>query len=117
MTAIIALQEKTKFCTDWRNRRLAHFDYLVAINKSTKELELASREKAKTALTSIAKVLNTVSKKYLGSTTAFDFTGGSIGGAGFLLYYLHYGIKNINEREERILNHKSTDCDFEEPDI
>ncbi len=115
--AIDDAKTSTSFCRDWRNRRYAHLDFLLSTNKKTKQLELATVEKTKKALSSIAKVLNLISCRYNNSTTAFDFTVGTPGDANSLLYYLHFGLKAENEKRERIINVKELPNDFEHPDI
>lgn len=115
--AINNAKTATSFCRDWRNRRFAHLDYLLSTNKETKQLELATREKTKNALSSIANVLNLLSYKYSNSTTAYDFAGGTPGNVNSLLYYLHYGLKSEKEKTERMSNCKELPDDFDHPDI
>jgi len=107
----------SNFCRDWRNRRLAHLDYLLSTNKETKQLEVANKQKVENALSSIAEVLNIISYKYKKSTTAFNFSGGTPGNADSLLYYLYYGLKAERDKRERILKCKELPNDFDHLDI
>jgi AbiU2 len=118
---IVSLIDKSKdatsFCRDWRNRRLAHLDLLLRTERGTKELEIASRVKTKTALDSIAEVINAVSSKYNDSTTAFEYSGNGPGNALSLLYVLYDGLKADKEREKRIEEGNELEADFNHPDI
>lgn len=93
--------EKSSFCRDWRNRRIAHKDLRLVVDSQARPLKPASRAKVKDAIKSIATVLNTISEYYMDSTIAFDLTKGSHG-AVTLLYVLDDGLKASKEREERI---------------
>lgn len=77
--------DSSKFCRDWRNRWIAHYDLELAVDESAKPLAPASRTQVIAALSSIADVLNTVERHYSSSTTMFDFGGPSPGGARSLL--------------------------------
>ena len=57
--------EAIQFCTDWRNRRIAHRDLAVVLGESSKPLEQTSRAKVSDALASVAAVLNAVEEHYL----------------------------------------------------
>ena len=54
--------EKANFSRDWRNRRIAHNDLDLAMNRQVEPLAPASREKVKEAMVSITKVLNVISQ-------------------------------------------------------
>ena len=112
------VKQETSFCRDWRNRRLAHLDLLLTINREIKELEFASSEKIKKALSSISIVLNEISYKYFKSTTAFEFNVSSIGGNALsLLYVIYEGLKANRERENRINKGEEREDDFNHPDL
>ena len=111
------VRQETSFCRDWRNRRLAHNDFLLTTNRETKELEFASHEKIKKALLSISKVLNEISLKYFRSTTAFEFNGGTLGNAVSLLYVIYDGLKANKERKNRMDKGEEREDDFNYPDL
>ena len=93
--------EKSSFCRDWRNRRIAHTDLGLVVDSKAKPLEPANRAKVKDILRSIAIVLNVISSHYMKSTVIFD-VGKSSGGARSLLYVLDDGLRSHKERKERI---------------
>lgn len=93
--------EKTRFCRDWRNRRIAHNDLSLALDSGALPLEPASRANIKDALKSIASVLNTLEEHYMNSTTEFKVIKGPYG-AEALLYVLDDGLRASKERRKRI---------------
>lgn len=103
--------EKSKFCRDWRNRRIAHNDYELALYNTAKPLEMASRKLVNEAIKAIDDVMDCISMYYEKSTTAFDLIG-DINGAHSLLYYLNSGLKFEKKRKESLLNGK-----FDEEDL
>jgi hypothetical protein len=102
---------ETAFCRDWRNRRIAHSDLLLALEQPTTPLADASRLKVKTALLSLTAVLNAVAGHYLDSESRFDL-GGRINGAVSLLYVLNDGVKVAEAREKRLEEGKPTPDDL-----
>jgi hypothetical protein len=109
-------KNKSEFCRDWRNRRIAHLDLQLAIEDGIKPLQPASRKAVKDALSAIVDVLNTVTLHYNDSTTLFDIPNG-YGGGESLLYIIDDGLKMIEEREDRIQSGSYKDSDFEQKDI
>ncbi|MGY4427756.1 hypothetical protein ACVWWO_000233 [Bradyrhizobium sp. F1.13.1] len=51
---------KPEFCRDWRNRRIAHNDLLLALEQPTMPPAHASRLQVKTTLKSLTAILNAV---------------------------------------------------------
>lgn len=93
----------TAFARDWRNRRIAHRDLLLALNQPTEPLAIASRKHVTDALSAIGQVLNFISNTYMESTTMFEFASEQkAGGALTTLYYLHAGLEAEEERRDRI---------------
>ena len=92
---------KTDFCRDWRNRRIAHLDLNLAIDKEVIPLESAIRQKIKDALDSIFEVLNAISRLYSVPTCKFEYSIPSTGNAMSLLYILCYGLEHKKERQAR----------------
>ena len=64
-------RELARFCTDWRNRKLAHKDLDLAIQKAAKPLEAASRAKVQDALGSIADLMNSINLHFCDSEIIF----------------------------------------------
>ena len=93
MTQLVAeAVAETAFCRDWRNRRIAHSDLLLALERPTTPLADASRLKVKTALVSLTAVLNAVAGHYSQIPRAASM-GARINGAVSLLYVLNDGVK------------------------
>jgi len=109
-------KNKSEFCRDWRNRRIAHLDLQLAIEDGINPLLPASREAVKEALGAIVDVLNIVTLHYKDSTTIFDVPNG-YGGGESLLYVIDDGLKMDKEREARIQSGNFKDSDFEPRDI
>lgn len=97
---INAAGDKADFCRDWRNRRIAHKDLTLAMEKGAEPLKPASRAKVKEALSAISAVLNAVSNHYMDATTMFEGAGIS-NGAVSLLYVLHDGLQAEKDRQDQ----------------
>ncbi len=109
--------EASQFCTDRRNRRIAHRDFAVVMRESSKPLEQTSRAKVSEALRSIAAVLNAVEDHYRESQTYFTAMPHPPDGAGQLLCILGDGLKMDQQRRERLRNGEYTPEDFEIRDL
>jgi len=92
-TAIIA----TKFCKDWRNRRLAHLDLDSILGHAATPLRGVTRKEVKNGLAAVAEVLNAIELHYLQSQTTYDFA--ATNGALALLHAIDDGLR---VREEKI---------------
>jgi len=96
------IKQKTEFCRDWRNRRFAHHDLLLATQDSrAKPLELATKEKIVAALKAISDMLNVMERFYHRGSCAFDVIAAH-NGANTLLYLLGFGIMGRDKMVERI---------------
>ena len=95
----------TEFARDWRNRKLAHQDLDLALDRHINSLEPASRTAVAAALASLGELLNAVSRHYLDSTTRFDlgFDGGD---AVSLLHIVRDGLMHDEERNAKIKSGK-----------
>jgi AbiU2 len=102
---------EAEFCRDWRNRRIAHNDLLLALQQPTTPLAHASRLQVKAALKSLTTVLNAIAGHYSDSEISFD-VGGRINGAVSLLYVLNDGVKAGYAREKRLREGRPTEDDF-----
>lgn len=103
--------EKSSFCRDRRNRKLAHKDLSLALKDTAKPLEPASRKNVGDALSSIATVLNTVVNHYMDTTIFFDIPS-SPGGVNSLLYVLDDGLKAEEARRQRLKDGKFREEDY-----
>jgi hypothetical protein len=104
------------FCRDWRNRRIAHRDLDLALEKSVEPLAAASRLVVRAALDRVADVLNAVAQKYLECETHFEESYYP-GGAPSLLHILDDGLKIHTERMERLWRGEYRPEDFERKDL
>lgn len=97
------IDNESKFCRDWRNRKIAHNDFALSLDKpNAKPLEVATRLKLKTTIELMHELYNEVSLKYLGSQSAFEFLA-SQGGAISLLNVIENGLRFNQERLEKKL--------------
>lgn len=110
----ISLQ-KADFCRDWRNRRIAHKDLNLTLNKGVESLKPASRKKVTIALDAIAKVMDAIANHYMDTTITFEGIS-SPNGALSLLYVIDDGLQFDKDRKERLKagqyrpdDHKSRD--------
>ena len=98
------IKDESKFCRDWRNRRIDHNDHALSLDKpNAKPLEIATRLKFITTIDLIHKLYNKVSLKYLGSQSAFEYLT-SEGGAISLLNVIEEGLRFKQEKFEKMLN-------------
>jgi len=66
-----SIDADVEFARDWRNRRIAHADWHLAITGTAKPLEPVTRKQVEAAISAIGELLNFVQEHYVGSTTAF----------------------------------------------
>lgn len=93
--------QKTAFCRDHRNRRLAHNDLNLITSVQAKPLEGVSRLKLKEGMGAIAEVLKAVSGHYFDSDILFEMSRGGKGAVS-MLYILRDGLALAEERRARI---------------
>lgn len=99
---ITKAKDLTEFATDWRNRRLAHLDLDLKLDKKeAKPLAPASRKSVEESLQAIAAVLNCVEDKYCGSQTMYNFALAAPGDALCLLSTLRDGLLEEDSQTRR----------------
>jgi len=103
--------DKSRFARDWRNRRIAHRDFALAMEEDAKPLDHASRAHVKEALRSISDVLNAISGHYKNSEMCFDHPK-KPRGALSLLYVIDDGLRAGQERKDRVLSGRYTPEDY-----
>jgi len=106
----------SKFCRDWRNRRIAHHDLKLAIEDGISPLMPASRKAINDALSSIVDVMNQVSLHYQDSNTIFDVHN-RLGGGESLLYIIDDGLRLGEKRKAKIKNGNFKEDDFRSREI
>ncbi len=94
-------KRKAKFCTDWRNRRLAHRDLDLALNQRAHPLKNASRKKINEALSGIGSVIKAVSQQYMGIADCILKPVGVHFNAETLIGIIEDGIRFRKERQQR----------------
>lgn len=104
-----------EFCRDWRNRRIAHSDLELSIEVGIKPLKTASRDGVNEALRSLTEVLNAVTRHYIQSESFFDVP--SSGDAVNLLYIIHDGLKEQEQRRARWKIGEHLEDDFKARDV
>jgi AbiU2 len=96
------IREKTKFCRDWRNRRFAHHDLLLATRDSrAAPLEPATKDKIVAAMQAISDMLNVMERFYYRGGCAFDVIAAH-NGVNTLLYILGFGVMGRDKMMDRI---------------
>lgn len=93
--------DKTTFCRDWRNRRIAHRDLDLAIGESANPLQTATIEATRDALAAVASVLNRVESHFDVGQTAFNYAE-AMHGAQSLLHVIHDGLTVHKQRLEQL---------------
>ena len=94
---VSALVAKSGSATIWRNRRLAHADLLLALDRPTEPLPVVTRGEIEDCLTGLAGVMNAVELPYTNGTTAYS-SSVSTHGARALLGWLRDGLRREEDR-------------------
>jgi hypothetical protein len=96
------VKQRTAFCRDWRNRRFAHHDLLLATQDArAKPLEDATKEKFADALQALSDLMNAIERFYYRGSCSFRDVAAH-NGACTLLYMLGHGIRGRDEMLEKI---------------
>lgn len=104
--------KRCEFARDWRNRRIAHNDFALALDKlNATPLAAASREGVKFALNAIVNLLNAIQEHYARSETIYDVLEPR-GNAVALLYVLRDGLEVEEGRNRRIQSRDLGSADF-----
>jgi len=109
-------KERSEFCRDWRNRKIAHRDLGLAMQSGAEPLASASRLKVKETLSALANVINAVASHYLETTVLFELTG-KWNGAVDLLYVIDDGLKRRQEIRARLESGEYRPIDLAPRDI
>jgi hypothetical protein len=113
-TLIDEAKKRTEFCRDWRNRRFAHHDLLLATQDAKAvPLKSATKENINAALGALADVLNAIEHHYYKNVCVF----GAIAphkGAATLLHVLGFGVKAREKMQQLIARGKVNELDAPE---
>jgi hypothetical protein len=93
--------ESASFATDWRNRRLAHLDLRLALDRPAEPLMSASRLTIKEALKALHAVLRCVHNHYFQTDLAQEVIEAPLG-AERLLYVIYEGVEAEDARLTRL---------------
>lgn len=105
---------KTEFCREWRNRRFAHQDLLLATrDPKAVKLDAPRKETVNAALAALADVLNAIERHYFRGTCDFDAVWAHKGAAA-LLFTLGFGVRAREEMENKIASGKFDNLDAPE---
>lgn len=109
VTLVEDAKNKCAFAREWRNRRFAHHDLLLAIQDGKAvPLQTASKENVNAAIAALANVLNVLERHY--NKGGCDFAAiAPHKGAATLLFTLGFGVKAREEMEAKIANGKFDD--------
>lgn len=109
---LVEVRNASAFAVDWRNRRIAHRELNLALQRRVRRLSPASRQKIEVALSEIDELMNVIGVHYLDSTTAFDGVGFQ-GDATQLLYRLRDGIHAERQMVQRMREGRPTEDDLQ----
>jgi hypothetical protein len=109
VTLVEEAKNKCAFAREWRNRRFAHHDLMLATQDGKAvALKRASKESVNAALEALSDVLNAIEGHYYRGMCDFNAIAGHKG-AATLLYTLGFGVKAIKEMEAKIASGKFDD--------
>lgn len=95
------LSSAANFARDWRNRRLAHNDLDLSLNRAVEPLAPASTRHVEDVLACMGKSLNVISLHYQEKTTFWDvLEKPSAGGGTSMLHYLQIGQESETRRHQ-----------------
>jgi len=105
------VKQKTEFCRDWRNRRFAHHDLLLATQDGqATPLKAPTKEKFGEALDALSDLLNVMERFYHKNVCSFQDIAAH-NGAVTLLFTLGFGVKARENMQAKIAAGKFDDLD------
>lgn len=107
---------KTKFCRDWRNRWIAHYDYNLSLDSNAQPLETANRKLLKESLKQITAFINILHDHYFKSRLMLDYIK-SDRGAHSLLHTLKDGLRERDNYFNRLSTGNLLDYDYDNTEI
>ena len=93
------VKDKTRFAREWRNRRLAHREFPVAVEVVARSLTPGSRQEVEEALAAIRGVMNCIEVHYQKSTVLYEHSIEELGGVDALLKCLEKGVEEKRRRK------------------
>jgi hypothetical protein len=111
------MNRRAKALRNWRDRKIAHTEYELALGLATEPLPPTTRAMTRESIESIAAVLNAVGGHYCNSDHRFRYESRPGTGALALLYCMDDGLKAARERDARIAAYEYRTEDLETVDI
>jgi hypothetical protein len=94
------LDTESEFARDWRNRRIAHSEFALAVNAAATPLLGASRQSVENVLELVRSILNVIRRKCFEDEFGFQHIH-VVGDAENLLYLLKFAAQADEQRMER----------------
>lgn len=96
------VETRTDFARDWRNRQLAHTDWLTARGRHAEPLQELTKTAIEGALVALRGLMNWFEVTYLHTLVAYEQTIEALGGAAALLRHLDRGSAAMRiDRDDR----------------
>lgn len=108
---LVIAEEKAEFCRDWRNRKIAHNDFDLALGRAAVPLAPTQRFMTREAIEAINSVICTMSQLYNDATMVFDDKRDS--SAVDVIYVLYDGVQREELRKKRIAKGQFLAEDFD----
>jgi hypothetical protein len=96
------INRKAKVLRKWRDRKIAHTEYELALEQATEPLPPTTRAMTRETIEAIAAVLNAICAHYCDSDHRFRYESRPGTGALALLYCMDDGLKAARQRDARI---------------
>jgi hypothetical protein len=106
----------SKFCRDWRNRKISHSDYLLATDDSAEPIEEASRLQVDEVFRLLSEFLNLFQEHYFNISSAFAMFESSRGSKS-LLRIIDLGLESKKSIIERLRSGEISDSNLLRKDI
>jgi hypothetical protein len=103
------------FAKDWRDRRIAHRDLALVLDRGAQPLAPASRANVRAALATMHNVFDTLHERYFGSRIGWELIS-SHGDADAVVHRLAAARLTEEKRMKRLHDGKALPDDLEEPD-
>jgi hypothetical protein len=111
------MNRKAKALRAWRDRRIAHTEYELALGLATEPLPPTTRAMTREGIEAIAAVLNAICAHYCDSDHRFHYESRPGTGALALLHCMDDGLKAARQRDARIAAREYRPEDLETADL
>jgi AbiU2 len=111
------MNRMAKVLRKWRDRKIAHTEYELALGHATEPLPPTTRAKTRETIEAIAAVLNAICAHYCDSNHRFRYESRAGTGALALLHCMDDGLKAAAQRDARIAAREYLPEDLETADL